>query len=210
MANSGENTNGSQFFITHVPTDWLNTKHTIFGKVISGQNVVDTVAQGDTIKKLTIVRQGADAEKFSCTQDDWNTALKNLVKANEDKKAKEMENVIAGCTKSPEGIYYQILKKGNGKKVGKGKNVTVEYKGYLVNGNLFDASKGMHPQGHDPLEFKTAGGQMIPGFDLMVQDMEYGETRKMVLPPEMAYGSQGIPGVIPGGAYICFDVEVVK
>ena len=51
---------------------------------------------------------------------------------------------------------------------------------------------------------------MIPGFDIMVQEMEYGETRKIVLPPEMAYGAQGIPGVIPGGAYICFDVVVLK
>ena len=93
---------------------------------------------------------------------------------------------------------------------GKGKNVTVEYKGYLTNGMIFDASKGMLPQGHEALDFMTAGGQMIPGFDIMVQDMKIGEVRKMVLPPEMAYGARGIPGVIPGGAYICFDVELVK
>ena len=68
MANSGANTNGSQFFITHVPTDWLNYKHTIFGEVLSGQDVVNSVAQGDTIKSLKIVRQGKDAEAFKVTQ----------------------------------------------------------------------------------------------------------------------------------------------
>ena len=64
MANSGPNTNGSQFFITHVPTTWLNNKHTIFGEVLAGQDVVNKVAQGDTIKKLTIIRQGEEAKQF--------------------------------------------------------------------------------------------------------------------------------------------------
>ena len=60
---------------------------------------------------------------------------------------------------------------------------------------------------HEGLEFKTDGGQMIPGFDIMVQDMKVGETRKIVIPPELAYGSRGVPQAgIPGGAYIAFDV----
>ena len=54
MANSGPNTNGSQIFITHVPTEWLNGKHTIFGQVISGQNVVNSIEQGDEIKDIII------------------------------------------------------------------------------------------------------------------------------------------------------------
>ena len=184
MANSGSNTNGSQFFITHVPTDWLNYKHTIFGEVVTGQEVVDSVEQNNTIKSITIVRQGEEAKKMAA--------------------------VIEGCEKTENGIYFKIEKKGNGKKVGSGKKVSVEYKGYLVDGTLFDASKDFHPQGHEPLEFTTGTGQMIKGFDQMVQEMEYEETRHMVLPPELAYGSQGYPGVIPGNAYICFDVKVVK
>jgi peptidyl-prolyl cis-trans isomerase B (cyclophilin B) len=54
MANAGPNTNGSQFFITHIATDWLNGKHTVFGQVRSGQEVVDAVKQGDTLKSVTI------------------------------------------------------------------------------------------------------------------------------------------------------------
>lgn len=54
MANAGPNTNGSQFFITHIATDWLNGKHAVFGKVQSGQDIVDAIQQGDSIKKLTI------------------------------------------------------------------------------------------------------------------------------------------------------------
>lgn len=213
MANSGADTNGSQFFITHVPTDWLNYKHTIFGEVVDAdsQKVVDTVAQGDTIKSITIIRQGKDAEKFTATQKDFNKLIEAQKKANEEREAKKLAAVIEGCEKTASGIYYKVMEKGNGKKVGKGANVTAEYQGYLIDGQIFDASKEFHPQGHEPLEFVTGAGMMIPGFDEMVQDMEYGETRHMVLPPELAYGSRGIPQAgIPGGAYLCFDVKVVK
>lgn len=64
MANAGPNTNGSQFFITHVPTDWLDGKHAVFGYVIEGQDVVDSIRRGDSIESVEIIRQGAVAEGF--------------------------------------------------------------------------------------------------------------------------------------------------
>ena len=76
MANAGPNTNGSQFFITHIKTDWLDGRHTVFGKVLEGQEVVDAVAQGDVINKITI--EGDTAAVLAAKADrvaDWNKVL---------------------------------------------------------------------------------------------------------------------------------------
>lgn len=214
MANAGPGTNGSQFFITHVPTDWLNGKHTIFGQVVNAESqaVVNKVAQGDKIIKVTIVRQGADAEKFTATQADFDkaaaeakTRAAEAKKAANAKKIAEVEKKFPGYNVDENGIYWKTTKEGNGPKIGGRKNVACDYKGYLVDGTVFDQSAG-----RGPLEFVTDGGQMIPGFDIMVQDMKVGEKRTIVVPSDLAYGDRGYPGVIPGGAYIAFDITLVR
>ena len=217
MANAGANTNGSQFFITHVETPWLNGKHTIFGHVVTSadQDVVNAVAQGDEIKSITIIRQGDEAQAFKATQEDWEKLNKVAIqKANAAKEAKyaakiaEVEKNFPGFSKTVDGIYYKTTKTGSGSKCGKGKNANVDYKGYLVDGTVFDGSSGMIQGGHEALNFTTGAGQMIPGFDSMVQDMTKGEVRTFVLPPDLAYGERGYPGVIPESAYIAFDVKL--
>ncbi len=213
MANAGPGTNGSQFFITHVPTDWLNYKHTIFGEVVDAesQKVVNAVAQDDVIKSVTIIRKGTDAEAFNATQADFDRLVPVAKDAVKKFKEAQIADVIKGCEKTSNGVYFQIVKEGSGNAIGNGKKVTCEYQGYLPDGQIFDASKKFHPQGHEPLEFVVGAGQMIPGFDQMVSQMKVGETRKMVIPPELAYGSHGIPQAgIPGDSYICFDVTLVK
>jgi peptidyl-prolyl cis-trans isomerase A (cyclophilin A) len=87
MANSGPKTNGSQFFITHKETAWLDGKHTVFGKVTSGMDVVNAIKQDDVITKVTIVRKGADAKKFDAAKI-FSNYMAN--KADEDKKEMEL------------------------------------------------------------------------------------------------------------------------
>jgi peptidyl-prolyl cis-trans isomerase A (cyclophilin A) len=90
MANSGPNTNGSQFYITHKETSWLDGKHTVFGKVIEGQDVVNSIAQDDVIEKVTIIRNGKLAKKFKADK-----IFKNYKEnqATEDKKQATLNEV---------------------------------------------------------------------------------------------------------------------
>ena len=76
MANAGPGTNGSQFFITHVPTPWLDGKHTVFGHVVAGQEVVNAIQQGDHIKSVKIIANGTDAQAFNAVK---------VLEANRDK-----------------------------------------------------------------------------------------------------------------------------
>lgn len=220
MANAGKGTNGSQFFITIVPTTWLNGNHTIFGKVVDAesQKVVNAMKQGEVIKKVTIYRQGSEASAFTATQADFDRLLAEAdkkraeeVKKAQEKKAnyiadqiKEIEENYADFTKNQRGIYYKITREGAGAPCGSYKNVSTNYKGTFLNGDVFDQSFG-----RGPLDFVTGAGQMIPGYDVMVQEMKVGEKRTVILPPEMAYGENGAGGVIPGNTYLLFEIELL-
>lgn len=213
MANSGPDTNGSQFFITHVPTPWLNGKHTIFGQVVSGQDVVNKVQQGDKIVKVEIIRKGAAAEAFQASQSAFDAAIKaqgdknkkaaaDANKAQIDKAAKYLPN----ATKTASGIFYVVDKTGSGSKPTRGQTVSVHYTGKLLDGTVFDSSV----QRNEPIEIAIGVGQVIAGWDEIVMDMKIGEKRRIVLPPELAYGSRGAGGVIPPNAYLYFEVELLS
>ncbi len=208
MANSGPDTNGSQFFITHVPTPWLDGKHTVFGKTIDGQSVVDSIVQGDTLEKIEIIAEGVNAMAFNAIE-----AFRSFEGARDKRLAEEnaaieaeLESLGAGFEKTSSGLRYLILQKGDGEKAQKNKTVSVHYKGQLSDGTVFDSSY----KRNQPIEFSLGMGQVIRGWDEGVALLKVGDKARFVIPSHLAYGSRGAGGVIPPNANLIFDVELMS
>ena len=208
MANSGPATNGSQFYITHIATDWLDNKHTVFGNVVEGQDIVDSVSQGDTLESIEIVRVGEDAEKFNAIEA-FRTFEGSREKRVAEAKAemdKELDKVAAGFEETKTGLRYKILQKGDGKQATKGDMVSVHYKGQLLDGTVFDSSY----KRKQPIDFNVGLGQVISGWDEGIQLLNVGDKARFVIPSNLGYGSQGAGGVIPADATLIFDVELMN
>ena len=213
MANAGRNTNGSQFFITYKATPWLDGKHTVFGRVIQGQDVVDAIAQGDKLKKLTIARVGDAAKAFKADQARFDGMIAEIAAAEEAHARKEYEDAMAeleeafpGKMRTTEsGLMYIIVEAGDGPKPQPGTRIQAHYTGKFLSGRVFDSSV----QRGEPFAFEVGMGRVVKGWDEALLDMQKGEKRILIIPSDLAYGERGYPPVIPPRATLVFDVELV-
>ena len=223
MANSGPATNGSQFFITHKATPWLNGKHTVFGHVVEGQDVVNAIQQNDLIESIEIVAETEAAKNFKAKQAFDETKKKaedaRIALAAAAKKAftDYIANNHPNAKQTASGLYYDVTSNGNGAPAELGKLVSVNYAGKFLDGKVFDTSyeeiakaSGIHnPQRkYEPIEFPVGQRRVIAGWDEGLQLLKEGDKATFIIPANLAYGSRGAGPIAPNTPLV-FDVELV-
>lgn len=160
MANAGPGTNGSQFFITLAPVPQLDSRHTIFGKVVKGQDVVDSIGKTETgprdrpvkdivINEVNIIRKGSAAKNFEAPKVFENQlaeieaekeAAEKEMQEKASKVAAEFEKLEAEADSLDSGLKIYFENKGEGEKPKNGQKVNLNYEGYFADGTIFDTN----------------------------------------------------------------------
>lgn len=203
-------TNTSQFFFTVAADPQLNNRYPIFGKVIAGMEVLDSIKRGDSIFSVDILAKNAEATAFMqaapAKMIAYVDSIKELKSARVKEELAKYEAYKKEGYKEVNGMFLYKKTKTNkrGKKMKKGDNIKVHYRGKLLNGHEFDSSY----KRNQPFELPIGEGRVIKGWEEGIPMFRKGEKGTLVIKPEAAYGDTEIPG-IPANSVLVFDIEVL-
>jgi peptidylprolyl isomerase len=232
-------TNGSQFFVTLAETPWLNDRHSIFGEIVIGQEVVDSIAlvpvDGGTnmpldpvvIETVNIINKGVKAPSFSEEMEKVEKAKQELAMRLAE-VAKTTANALSEYKTKVEtmesGLLVHWKQRGKGIKPEDGSKIKMNYAGYFEDGRLFDTSSLEIAEKYNMVDQKRLAegrygptvsdygkeARLIPGFREGLNLMSVGDQTVIFVPSHLAYGEQGIRGVIPPNTDLVFELEVVE
>lgn len=248
MANSGYGTNGSQFYITHKETPWLNAYddngelndcehpriscHTVFGEVVEGLDVIDSIKQNDIINEVNIIRKGKDAKTFTASklfsehfEEEKKLEKEKVEKAKTILKStlEKFERQRSQAVTLDSGLKYVITEKGSGPALTETSKVLTNYAVYFEEGKLLQTSKletaealdavnlrQKKANGYKPIEAELGpDAPMIPGFKEGLKQLHVGDKATLFIPYHLAYGEAGGNG-IPPKSNIIFEVEILE
>jgi peptidylprolyl isomerase len=239
MANSGPETNGSQFFVTLKETPWLDGKHTVFGEVVLGQEVVDTIGSTPTTKpgdkpvddvimeQVNIIKKG-DFNVLAFADE-----MKKIEAEREEKKQRldrlAIDKAVSFVTMKQEaetlesGLKISYQTKGEGPKPKEGENLLINYSGYFTNGQLFNTSylevaelydavdQNRKAQGrYTPILTNVNDTRLIQGFREALQNMRIGDKITVFIPSHLGYGEAGNRPFIPPNSDLVFELEMLE
>lgn len=230
MANAGPHTNGSQFYITLADRSYLDGNYTLFGEVVEGLNVVFNIAEGDTIKRIEIVRIGEEANNFRPTTESFRELVEQARKrVEEEKKLKKkleeekINKLFPGIKIYNDGSGHLIIQKGSNDNISAPAKIKVKYSGYhFINKTKFFSDELGFPENTvNAEEFVFIPGKtnINSGLNKYIPLMKKGEKRIIILPPDMAYGIYGYYGrnivngkrfVIPPESTLVYEIEVIE
>jgi peptidylprolyl isomerase len=201
----------------------LDGKHTVFGHVIHGLDIVDSIQKDDRIKKVKIIRKGRSAKKWKA-MNSFETSIDNYESVLKEKEAKYTKIDAMSNTEysdfmlkqvqvdfptaqiSMSGLVFLVENQGTGLRPEKGRAISLHYTGTLrQDGSTFDSSR----ERNQPLNFNYKVNKMIPGFEEGIAMIQNGGKIKVFIPYFQAYGKAG-RGPIPPYADLVFDIELLN
>ncbi|HLU51510.1 MAG TPA: peptidylprolyl isomerase [Flavobacteriaceae bacterium] len=239
MANSGPATNGSQFFITLNETPWLDGRHTVFGEVVKGQEVIDAIGAtpthpGDRPIEDVVINQVNIINKGNIVINSFETEMQKVevsrlekeerVKKVKDVTLRAINTFAANAEELPSGLRMIVLHPGTGVKPNEGQRVLVDYEGYLSDGTLFDTSKLEIAEKYEMVDenrkaagqyqpFPTVYGpnaQLIAGFREGLLRLNVGDEALLFIPSYLGYGERGAGNVIPPNSDLVFFIKITE
>ena len=214
MANSGPDTNGSQFYITLGEAPWLDGSYNVFGHVVYGMDVVNSIEQGDVMNHVSILRIGPDAEAYQASDEQFASLRTEVAQrrtaevaaGREASLALALDNYPDATPLADTGIYIDRQWVTSGSTPAEGDTVAVHLVLKLADGTQLDSTRDRG----EPYEFVYLQDRLLPGLEQVIGTMAAGDRVTAIIPPELAFGPQGNPPIVGPDDYVVFELERIR